>query len=135
MPFLDKTMPAPFNQIQPAVAVGASLTDVFTFPFGGIERDLTILIANTGNVNATNNLAILRQFTDGGAWIPWLSGTDFSTATRRYSPSTNPAPNAIAVGQIAFVDFDPGACVAIKAQASSTSGTTVQVTLCGRVDR
>ncbi len=128
-------MPAPFNQVQPAVTVGASLMDVFTFPFGGIERDLTILITNTGNTNATNNLAILRQFTDGGPWIPWLSGTDFSTATGRYSPSVNPAPNAIGAGQTAFVDFDPGACVAIKAQASSASGTTVQVTLCGRIER
>jgi hypothetical protein len=125
-------MPAPFNQVQAAVTIGLSLTDVFTFPFEGLEKDLTILIANTGSTNATTDLAILRQFTDGGAWIPWLIGSDFTTASSRYSPSTNPAPNAIGAGQTGFVDFDPGACVAIKVQAASISGTTVQVSLCGR---
>ena len=125
-------MPAPFNQVQAAVTIGASLTDVFSFPFEGREKDLTILIANTGTTNATTNLAILRQFTDGGAWIPWLIGSDFTTASSRYSPSANPSPNGIGPGQIGFVDFDPGACVAIKVQAASASGTTVQVSLCGR---
>jgi hypothetical protein len=125
-------MPAPFNQVQAAVTIGSTLTDVFTFPFEGLEKDLTILIANTGGTNATNDLAILRQFTDGGAWIPWLIGSDFTTASSRYSPSANPSPNGIGPGQTGFVDFDPGACVGIKVQAASASGTTVQVSLCGR---
>lgn len=121
----------PFNKKLTVTAL-AALTDLMTIPVNGLLREATITIDNTNGTNATNGLAIFRQHDDGGPWIPWLSGTDFNTATSAYSPSNNPPPNAVPVGQIGFVDIKPGAVNAIKIQLSSAVGTTVVLSLAGR---
>lgn len=123
-------MGAPYTQ-SATVTVTSSLTDVLIMQANGLMHDATVTINNTGS-NATTGLAILRQHDANGPWLPWLSGTDFATATSRYNPSINPAPNAVPAAGTGWVDLKPGAVTGIKVQVASTSGTTVTVTLAGR---
>jgi hypothetical protein len=117
--------PIPVNQI---VAVGTSLAPVGSpIILNGVARDVSLEVKNTGAA-ALTGFKIQRQFIDNGDWVDWLTNTDFDTATTKCNASGGTSGNkiyALAAGNIAWLDFDPGAVVAVQFLASAASATTL----------
>jgi hypothetical protein len=59
---------------------------------------------------------------DSGDWLKYITGSDFTTATSKYTSST-PGPQALPAGQSAWVDVDCGRAIAVQLWASVGSGT------------
>ncbi len=102
------------------VRVGTSLTDVLTIdpcPGGTVGVQLT----NSGQ--ALNDLRVLVKWHPTGDWMPYLSGTDFSSA----SPVLNVSgtdPHTLASGSSAWFTVDVKSAAAVKIQESVASGMT-----------
>jgi hypothetical protein len=119
--------PIPVNQ---TVTVGTTLAVIGTpLPLAGVADQISLEIKNTGSA-ALTGFKIQRQFTDNGDWVDWLANTDFNTATSKLSASGGTSGNAIstlAAGASAWLDFDPGAVVAVQFLASAASATTLLI--------
>lgn len=123
------------NDISQTTVVGTATATLCTIQINGICRNIDLGFNNTQGT-ATSNMTFYRQFSAGGAWIPWIGGTDFNTPTSQYSasvsntlssPNLSP-PQTIQPSAWAFVDCTPGAVVGFQAVANTTSGTTTIVT-------
>jgi hypothetical protein len=117
--------PIPINQV---VAVSTTLAPIGSpITLNGVGRDVSLQIKNTGAA-ALTAFKIQRQFIDNGDWIDWLTNTDFDTATSKCSASGGTTGNKIytlGATNSAWLDFDPGAVVAIQFLASAASPTTL----------
>jgi len=120
--------PIPLNQ---TVSVGTTLAVVGTpVVLNGVGRDVSLEVKNTGSA-ALTAFKIQRQFIDNGDWVDWLANTDFNTATTKCSASGGTSGNAVstlAAGSSAWIDFDPGAVVAVQFLASAALATTLVLT-------
>jgi|GEM_PF-7115411 len=120
--------PIPVNQ---SVSVGSTLAVIGSpITLNGLGRDVSIAVKNTGAA-ALTGFKIQRQLIDNGDWIDWLANNDFDTATSRFSASGGTSGNklySLAAGAIAWLDFDPGAAVAVQFLASCGSATTLLLT-------
>jgi len=117
--------PIPINQ---TVSVGTTLA-VIGAPIllNGAGRDVSLEVKNTGSA-ALTGFKIQRQFIDNGDWVDWLTNTDFDTATSKCSASGGASGNklySLGAGLIAWLDFDPGAVVAVQFLASASAATTL----------
>lgn len=106
------------------ISVGTTLKMLLQFPLIGLDRLISFQLQNTAGSATTNNFVIIRQLHDAGAWLPYLGGTDFQTATSKCIAST-PGPHQLPAGQSGWVDVDCGAAVAVQLWASVASGTAV----------
>jgi hypothetical protein len=127
--------PIPINQ---TVAVGTTLA-VIGSPviLNGIGRDVSLAVKNTGAAPLTG-FRIQRQLLDGGDWIDWLADNDFDNATTKFSASGGASGNkvyALPAGAIAWLDFDPGAAVAVQFLASASAATTLVLSGGARLER
>ena len=107
--------PIPVNQ---TVSVTTSLAVIGTpLVLNGVARDVSLEIKNTGAA-ALTGFKIQRQFTDNGDWVDWIANTDFSTATAKCNASGGTSGNKVyalaAPAHTAWIDFDPGAAVAVQ---------------------
>jgi hypothetical protein len=120
--------PIPINQ---TASVGTVLAVIGTpLTLNGIVRDVSLSIQNTGSA-ALTGFKIQRQFLDNGPWVDWLAGTDFNTATAKCNASGGTSGNPVATlpaAATAWLDFDPGAVVAIQFLASAAAATTLVLT-------
>jgi hypothetical protein len=120
--------PIPINQ---TVSVGTGLAVIgVPLVLNGVGRDVSIEINNTGSA-ALTGFTIQRQFIDNGNWVNWLTGADFNTATSKCCASGGTSGNAVATlpaGSSAWIDFDPGAVVAVQFLASAAAATTLVIT-------
>jgi hypothetical protein len=126
--------PIPINQ---TVSVGTTLAPIGTpLTLNGVGRDVSLAVKNTGSA-ALTGFKIQRQLIDGGDWIDWLAGTDFDNATTKCCASGGTSGNkvyALPASGIAWLDFDPGAAVAVQFLASAASATTLLLTGGARLD-
>jgi hypothetical protein len=117
--------PIPINQ---NVTVGTTLAPVGTpLVLNGACRNVSLSIVNTGSA-ALTGFAIQRQFVDGGIWLNWLTGTDFDTPTSKCNASGGSSGShvySVAPAASAWIDFDPGAAVAVQFLASASAATTL----------
>ena len=117
--------PIPINQ---TVSVGTTLAVIGTpLLLNGCGRDVSLEVKNTGAA-ALTGFKIQRQFIDNGDWVDWLTNNDFDTATAKCSASGGTTGNKLyflGPGLIAWLDFDPGAAVAVQFLASATAATTL----------
>jgi len=117
--------PIPINQ---TANVGTTLAAIGTpITLNGLGRDVSVAIQNTGS-NALTHFKIQRQHFDGAPWVDWLADTDFATATSKCCASGGSAgnlPQTLPAGSTAWIDFDPGAVVAIQFCAAATSATSL----------
>lgn len=120
--------PIPINQ---TVTVGTTLAPIGTpLVLNGRGRDVSVSIQNTGSV-ALTGFAVQRQYIDGGSWVNWLTGTDFDTPTSKSSASGGTSGShvySVAPAATAWIDFDPGAVVAVQFLASASAATTLVLT-------
>ena len=120
--------PIPINQ---TVSVGTTLAVIGTpIVLNGVGRDVSLEIKNTGS-SALTGFKIQRQFIDNGDWVDWLANTDFNTATSKCCASGGSSGNAVATlgaGLSAWLDFDPGAVVAVQFLAVAGAATTLVLT-------
>jgi hypothetical protein len=120
--------PIPINQ---TVAVGTTLAVIGSpIVLNGVGRDVSLSIQNLGAA-ALTGFKIQRQYIDGGAWVDWLAGADFNTATGKCCPSGGTTGNVVytlPAGSTAWLDFDPGGVVAVQFLASAASATTLALT-------
>ena len=123
------------QDINQTVAVTTSLAAIGTaITLNGIVRGLSVEITNTG-ANALTDFEIWRQFSVGGAFVPWVGGTDFATPTNNYNASiTNTTvtpnigpPNTLPAAAVAWIDFNPGNCVAVQFYAKAGTATTLTI--------
>jgi hypothetical protein len=112
--------PIPFQAVN--VIVGTSLTKLLEFPLAGLDRNISFEVFSAAGSAATNNFAILRRLHDSGSWLKYISGSDFTTGTSKYTPSA-PGPQSLPAGQSAWVDVDCGAAIAVQLWASVAAGT------------
>ncbi|MGA2232318.1 MAG: hypothetical protein ABSH22_15580 [Tepidisphaeraceae bacterium] len=117
--------------INQTVSVTTSLAVIGTpLVLNGIGRDISLAIANTGSA-ALTGFKIQRQFIDNGPWVDWMANTDFQTATSKCCASGGTSGNVVntlAAGATGWIDFDPGAAVAVQFLASAASATTLTLT-------
>jgi hypothetical protein len=117
--------PIPINQ---TVAVGTTLAPIgVPIVLNGIGHDVSLEIKNTGSA-ALTGFKIQRQFIDNGDWVDWLTNNDFDTATSKCSASGGASGNkvyALSAASMAWLDFNPGAVVAVQFLASAASATTL----------
>jgi hypothetical protein len=116
--------------INQTVSVTTSLAVVGTpVALNGIGRDVSLAVANTGS-SALTGFKIQRQFIDNGPWVDWLANSDFATATSKFSASGGSSGNLVntlPAGATGWIDFDPGAAVAVQFLASAASATTLSL--------
>jgi hypothetical protein len=126
--------PIPINQ---TVSVGTTLAPIGTpLSLNGVGRDVSLAVKNTGSA-ALTGFKIQRQLIDNGDWIDWLANTDFDNATTKCCASGGTSGNkiyALPAASIAWLDFDPGAAVAVQFLASAASATTLLLTGGARLD-
>lgn len=127
--------PIPIHQ---TVAVGTTLAPIGTpLVLNGVGRDISLSLQNTGSV-ALTAFKIQRQFIDNGPWVDWLAGSDFDTATSKCSASGGTSSvkvYTLAAGATAWIDFDPGAAVAVQFLASASAATTLVLAGGARIER
>jgi len=120
--------PIPVNQ---TVAVGTTLAVIGTpLVLNGVAHDVSLELKNTGSA-ALTGFKIQRQFIDSGDWVDWLTNNDFDIATSKCSASGGTSGNhvySLPAGGQAWLDFDPGAVVAVQFLASAASATTLVIT-------
>ena len=120
--------PIPINQ---TVTVPTTLAVIgIALPLAGVADQISLQFKNTGSAPLTA-FKIQRQFTDNGDWVDWLANTDFNTATSKCCASGGSSGNAVATlgaGLSAWLDFDPGAVVAVQFLAVAGAATTLVLT-------
>jgi hypothetical protein len=115
-------MPAPIPFQAVNVLVGTALTKLLELPLAGLDGNISFELFSAAGSATTNNFSILRRLHDSGDWLNYISGSDFATATSKYTPSI-PGPQALPAGQSAWVDVDCGAAIGVQLWASVASGT------------
>lgn len=70
-------------------------------------------------VGALTNFRIDIKIHPEGTYLPYISGTDWATATAKYYASTSPAPHTCAAGSKAWVFFFVPRGVYVRVRASS----------------
>lgn len=118
---------APAYVTQTATTVNSSATTLGTLQINGeAASPISISIENTGGT-AFNAFTITRQFRDGGPFVPWISNTDFNTATFTYNASgglDGSVPQSLPAGSVAWVDCNTGGVAAMQFVASVAAGST-----------
>ena len=131
----------PLDITQSTVNVATTSTPLTgIIPLNGIAAEIEILMTNTGGT-ATNSLSLTKQYTPNGTLVPFLSNTDFGTATNGVLIDTSNGnsagvspPNAIAPGSAAFFRINVGPAVGFQLKATVASGsTTIVIGGSGRV--